>query len=110
MKKLIIIFAAILLGTALKVEAASHTITNQLGQVITYEVDSGGVRVTSVTTSGGSQDTISYSPYAQLYTGTAAIDPTKYTPRHIGDMLIGTVSNNVYIAEGLSTSSWIQVK
>ena len=37
------------------------------------------------------------------------IDVTDSTPRYIGDMLIGSVSNVVYVSSGTATSDWILV-
>ena len=37
------------------------------------------------------------------------IDTTDTTPRYIGDMLIGSVSNVVYVSSGTATSDWILV-
>ncbi len=42
---------------------------------------------------------------AQVDTNTVA-DETLYTPRFIGDKLVGTVSNLFWMSEGVTTSSW----
>jgi hypothetical protein len=35
------------------------------------------------------------------------VAPTSYTPNHVGQVLIGSYSNKVWIAEGVTTNSWI---
>jgi len=45
---------------------------------------------------------------AQTDTNTLA-DSTDWTPRFVGDTLIGTVSNLVYVSKGTTTNDWIQV-
>ena len=34
---------------------------------------------------------------------------TTFTPQYAGQLLIGTISNVVYVAEDLTTNGWIQV-
>lgn len=46
----------------------------------------------------------------QVYTGTAAIVTTQYTPEFRGQHLIGTVSNTVHLSEDLTTNGWIQLR
>jgi len=40
---------------------------------------------------------------------TVTLNPAAYTPVYVGQILIGTVSNEVYVAEAISTNSWIRV-
>jgi hypothetical protein len=35
------------------------------------------------------------------------VAPTSYTPNHVGQVLIGSYSNKVWVAEGVTTNSWI---
>ena len=46
---------------------------------------------------------------AQVTTSAAAIVTTAFTPAFAGQTLIATVSNLVWIAEGVTTNSWIQI-
>ena len=46
---------------------------------------------------------------AQVDSGAGAVVETGYTPRYIGDVLVGTVSNQAWIAHGVTTNDWIQV-
>jgi hypothetical protein len=51
-----------------------------------------------------------YDGYVQAQTDSnATVTTSAYTPRYIGDVLIGTVSNFVYIAENVTTGGWIKV-
>jgi len=45
----------------------------------------------------------------QITTTTNAVDATEFTPVFVGQMLIGSVSNDVYVAEDLTTNGWIQL-
>lgn len=40
---------------------------------------------------------------------TVTLNPAAYTPVYVGQILIGTVSNEVYVAEAVSTNGWIRV-
>jgi len=45
---------------------------------------------------------------AQVSTN-VTINSTLWTPKFVGQILIGTVSNVVFISEGLTTNDWIRV-
>jgi len=45
---------------------------------------------------------------AQTDTNAVAVDPTDTTPRRIGDKLIGTVSNEVWISKGVTVNDWVK--
>ena len=45
---------------------------------------------------------------AQVSTA-ANVVPTAFTPAHAGQLLIGTVSNVVYVAKGTTTNDWLQI-
>lgn len=66
----------------------------------------------SVTAAAIADDAIGSSEIGtivQTYTGTAAIVTTSFTPAFVGQLLIGTVSNTVHVAEDLTTNGWIQI-
>lgn len=46
---------------------------------------------------------------AQVTTSAVEIVTTAYTPAFVGQALIATVSNLVWIAEGVTTNSWILI-
>ena len=46
---------------------------------------------------------------AQVTTSAAEIVTTAYTPAFVGQVLIATVSNKVWVAEGVTANSWIAV-
>ena len=39
-----------------------------------------------------------------------AVDTSIYTPRYVGDLLIFTASNKVFISKGITSSDWIELK
>ena len=45
---------------------------------------------------------------AQVSTATNVVS-TAFTPAHAGQLLIGTVSNVVYVAKGTTTNDWLQI-
>jgi ribosomal protein L35AE/L33A len=59
---------------------------------------------------------VSVATAASVTTGTVAqvsgatnVVSTTFTPAHAGQLLIGTVSNVVYVAKGVSTNDWVLI-
>lgn len=117
-KKLMMV--AVVLGLACGAVFAdtTNTTTNAIGQIITTISDSQGVRSTSITypsqPSSASQTKLNL-PGIQL----APLLPdfttnTLYTPRGIGDILIGRIgiasfTGTVWMATGVTTNDWKQL-
>ena len=103
MSKSLKIVLAALCGAALGVVAAraqtqSATVTNRLGDVITVTLTDSGP-------ASGVVRTILPPVGAQVSTNTTVV-ATQFTPRELGDLLIGTVSGKVYMATGRTTNDW----
>ena len=108
MKKLTAALAAVFLVGAGAALAASYT--NQLGQVFTITESHGVIAVASTPlpgyTSVAGPTLYGGSPGFRLDTN-ATVDVTTYTPRGYGDMIIGTTTQKVWIATGLTANDWV---
>lgn len=102
------IAVAVIVGLFAGAAVADTVTTNRIGQV--FSTDSNGVVTLVSGNGGGSSQSLTLSPAfgAQLST-TVTLAPTSYTPRGFGDVLIGTVSDKVYVATGVATSDWTEV-
>lgn len=110
MKKLMIALAVLAMVAGSIAVAATYT--NSLGQVVTYTVGDLGTEVTGVTQpSGGSARARTFAnlPGQQISEATTVV-ATAFTPRDIGDFLIGLVSNVVYMSTGRTTNDWVQLE
>ena len=118
MKKMLIAVAALLvLGIASFAATTTNVYTNVYNQVVTTETSDDGVITTTITKStpglayrtqlglGG----IQLDTNASFVVSASASGYGAYKPRDIGDILIQTVSNFVFIATGVATSDWVQV-
>lgn len=115
MKKFLMIAVA-LMALGIAAFATSSTYTNQQGQVVTVTVGDDGVTTSvAVSTPGLAYRTELGLVGIRLNTNTSfSADATTtgygaYKPRDIGDILIQTVSNFVFVATGMETSDWVQV-
>ena len=62
----------------------------------------------SVVAETGEFVSVPSAPRAQVSTATNVV-PTAFTPAEVGQLLIGTVSNVVYVAKGTTTNDWLQI-
>lgn len=106
MKKIIVALLSAMV-TASVVYAATYT--NQIGQVVTVGANGVVTSITDPTVPGSATNTVGALPGVQISTA-ITVDATQYSPRGIGDILIGTTSGRVFVATGVATSSWVQVK
>jgi len=87
-------------GGSAYAQTQSATVTNRLGQVITVTLTDSGP-------ASGAIRAIVPAVGAQVDTN-ITLTTANYTPREIGDLLIGTYSSRVYIAT--SITNWLQLK
>lgn len=112
MNKLMKILGSGLLAAFVAVSAmadTTSTYTNALGQVVTVVVSADGTKVTTITqpTSGATTRSRTVASLVGLQISTSAVvTPTSYTPRDVGDILVGIVDGTVHVATGVTTSSW----
>jgi uncharacterized membrane protein YeaQ/YmgE (transglycosylase-associated protein family) len=90
-------------GTILTGTAAPTATPTQVGQVA---LDLGDAAYIAVGTT--SSDWLSI-PSIMTDTNTT-VDQTDTRPASVGAILIGTVSNKVWLAEGITTNDWIELK
>lgn len=124
-RKLMVVLGAALLGSAISVMALS--VTNSIGQVVTYTVGNDGVIVSSVSTIQNTNlETRLLYPLSQMRIVTSAASAgaeageggttgdtgpcTTYTPTDIGELLVWTPSNYVYLSRGPTTNQWLKLK
>ena len=105
MNKSVKILVAAVLGALFGIATAhaqtqSVTVTNRLGKVVTATLTEDGPA------SGVIRATVP-AIGAQISTN-VTVSSANYTPRDIGDLLIGTVSGRVFIATSLT--NWVQLK
>lgn len=93
----------------------TNTVTNAIGEVFTVILDSHGARVTAVTEpSALSSQSRTFTELVGVQIAAIGVNNTTntlYTPRDVGDVLIGKVAGTgaVWMATGLTTSDWIKV-
>lgn len=102
----------VLFLVAVNAQAGStNTVTNAVGQVIVVVTDNYGVHISSVTPANlpASQSRV-YIPAQGNYRYDGAHSTTNYiyTPRDIGDILIGSQlgTGAVWMATGVTTGGW----
>lgn len=103
MKNGVKFLVAALVGAVVGVGSAhaqtqSATVTNRQGQVIQVTLTDSGP-------ASGAVRTIVPAVGAQVATNVTVV-ATQFTPRELGDLLLGTVSGKVYIATGGTTNDW----
>ena len=90
----------------------AFTYTNQMGQIVTVTVGDNGVETSTYTLPNAltpATRTFGNLPGFQLYTNVNVMLPAttnSFTPRDIGDLLIGTYSGKVQIAYGTTAGYW----
>ena len=115
MKKILALAASLMLVCSLAFADTTNVVTNMVGQIITTISDNQGVRSTTVTypsqPASASQVYLKAIGFQLDPIANATTTNTLYTPRQLGDMLIGhTGSVGVaWIATGLTTSDWKQI-
>ena len=107
MKKLFVMVLAVISVGGI---VSAAVITNELGQVVTTTVGSDGVTVAITMPAGASSSgprAYASLPGSQLDTN-ATTTVTAYTPRDIGDILIGRTGStgDVWMATGWTTNNW----
>lgn len=105
MNKSVKVLVAAVLGALFGIATAhaqtqSVTVTNRLGKVVTATLTEDGP-------ASGVVRKIAPPMGAQIDTNVTLVT-ANYTPRDIGDLLIGTHSSRVYIAT--SFTNWLQLK
>jgi hypothetical protein len=113
MKKILMALAALVVLGTVSAQAATTTnvVTNTLNQVVTTVTDDYGVRTTSIVLPNAlsaSVRTESSLPGVQISTDTT-LDETDYTARDIGDILVGMVSNKIYMATKPTSTNWVDI-
>lgn len=118
MKKVLAgLVAGLLLFVVVGVASANTTTvtTNSLGQVITVITTAGGEVVSAVVTPVGLPASVTRSETSlsgvQIDTAVTTTT-TAYTPRDIGDFLVGHVgtgTNGIWMAVGVATSDWVKI-
>jgi ribosomal protein L35AE/L33A len=63
---------------------------------------------TAATTAANAAASVTTGTVAQV-SGATNVVSTTFTPAHAGQLLIGTVSNVVYVAKGVSTNDWVLI-
>ena len=85
-------------------------VTNALGQVVTVTKSTDGLeQSSSITLAAGPATTpvrTSVAVGPMLLDTNTIIAPTRYTPYDIGTLLLGLVSNKLYIATDSTTNGW----
>ena len=109
MKKILVGLMVLVLGAGVVFATSTNTYTNALGQVVTVVVLNDGTRTTTITqpvTVAAASRTVINLPGMQVSASAATIDTTVFTPRDLGDFLLFTVSNTLYVATGVTTNDW----
>lgn len=124
-RKLMLVAVAGLFGVA--AVASAVVVTNSIGQLVTYTVGNDGTIVSEVSnTQNTNLETRLLYPLGEMRIVTSAASTasgageggtagsqgpcTKYTPADIGEILVWTTSNYVYLAVGPTTNQWLQLK
>ena len=110
-KVLIAVIALLALGSSV-FAGSTNTYTNVYNQVVTVVVGDDGTLTTSIVPAVSPD--LAYRTEIplvgiQVSTGTT-VTATAFTPRDIGDILIGTVSNKVYMSTGATTNDWVELE
>ena len=114
MKKLIpLLILAVLASAALSFAApdpeANRQIKSLKARAAALEADVAAAEAAIDATEAVANAAVAKAAAAQVTTSAAAIVTTAYTPAFVGQVLIATVSNLVWIAEGVTTNGWIAV-
>lgn len=112
-KMILAALVAVVLGFVVSVKAdTTNTVTNAVGQVFTVISTSSGVYTTSFTPTtrpaSASQVYLNLVGIQLDAAGTISTTNTLFTPRQIGDMLIGQegATGKVWMATGVTTNDW----
>ena len=114
MKKLIPILAVALLASAALSFAApdpeaNRQIKSLKARAVALEADVATAQTDIDAVEAVAAAAVAKASAAQVTTSAAAIVTTSYTPAFVGQVLIATVSNKVWIAEGITTNDWVAV-
>ena len=114
MKKMMIALVALVLVAGAVARAdTTNTYTNTYGDVITAVTTDMGVKTTTIVHSGAQSATLRPRVAAlgwQISTNMNDTETaTQYTPRDIGDGLIFTSTNAVYVSTGVTTNDWVKL-
>lgn len=105
MKKLIPLLTAALLAAALSYAAPDPEANRQIDRL---KARSAVLETEMAAVEAVAAAALPVASLAVVNTNTTA-DSTLTTPAFVGQLLIGTVSNVVWAAEGLTTNSWIKI-
>ena len=112
MKKLIpLLILAVLASAALSFAApdpeANRQIKSLKARATALEADVATAQADIDATEAVANAAVAKAAAAQVTTSAAEIVTTAYTPAFVGQVLIATVSNKVWIAEDATTNGWV---
>ena len=107
MKKVLLALLAVgLIGSAV-----AATVTNELGQIIVTTAGVNGLTtvITPKALSVSAEKQVIIAPIGSQLSEVNPVVSTAYTPRGLGDQIIGTVAGSVYVATGVGSGNWQRV-